>query len=62
MIDGDHRANGALVAAAVVAEDGRRAVTYIVTPEPGEYIAIMSVLEAFPVDLTPAEVAASLCA
>jgi hypothetical protein len=42
------------------AEDGRRAVAYLVAPESDEYIAVMSVLEASPTDLTPAEVAAAL--
>jgi hypothetical protein len=42
------------------AEDGRRAVTYLVAQESGEYIAVMAVLEASSTDLTPAEVTALL--
>jgi uncharacterized protein (TIGR02677 family) len=40
--------------------DARRAVAYLVAPEADEYIAIMSVLESSPTDLTPAEVAGGL--
>lgn len=38
------------------AEDGRRAVSYLVAQESSEYIAVMAVLEASSTDLTPAEV------
>ena len=42
------------------ADDGRRAVSYLVAQESDEYIAVMAVLEASSTDLTPAEVTALL--
>jgi len=41
-------------------DDARRVVAYLVAPESAEYVAIMSVLEGSPTDLTPAEVTAAL--
>jgi len=41
-------------------DDTRRVVAYLAAPESDEYVAIMSVLEGSPTDLTPAEVTAAL--